>query len=133
MLNVFGGGVWIARRRRGKLDPMEPIRLRMLSGRNGSDTMRRTLIGLVTVALTACAHVGVQEMGSGQHSLTAVSSSGGYSGSHEEAVEQADAWCARSGQQTVIDGFYDKPSIGPNGEHSSSIIFSCAAPKSQPF
>lgn len=95
--------------------------------------LQRALVGLTTVALWACAHGDVQEMGSGQHSLTAVSSSGGFSGSHEEAVERANEWCAKFGQQAVIGSFYDKAGVGPKGEHSSSIIFSCAAPKSLSF
>lgn len=82
---------------------------------------------LAAVALPGCAPESVQNLRNGQHSLTATAPSGGHSGSREEAIERANAYCARSGQQAVIDGFYDKPQLGAHGEHSSSLIFSCAA------
>jgi hypothetical protein len=62
----------------------------------------RALVGPMVVALGACAHVDVQDMGNGQHSLTTISSSGGFSGSREEAIERANDWCAKSGAQAVI-------------------------------
>jgi len=83
--------------------------------------------------LAACAHLDVLDMGNGRHSLTAVSPSGGYAGSHEEAVERANEFCGRSRQGAVIEGFEDKPGVGPLGEHTSSIVFSCAAPKELHF
>jgi len=77
--------------------------------------------------LAGCAHHDVQDMGHGRHSLTADSAfGGGYAGSHEEAIQQANRFCAKSGQQAVIDGFYDKSAPGPLGEHYSTIIFNCA-------
>lgn len=90
-----------------------------------------TLLGMV--ALLGCAQPQVQDMSNGQHSLTATAPSGGYSGSREEAIERANEYCARSGQQAVIDGFYDKPQLGAAGEHSSSLIFSCAAQRKLQF
>jgi hypothetical protein len=81
-------------------------------------------VGLLAVA--GCKHTQVAEMGSGEHSLTAAAPSGGYDGSREEAIEQANEYCHKSRQQAVIDGFYDKPELGPHGEHTSSIIFKCA-------
>jgi hypothetical protein len=29
----------------------------------------------------------------------------------------------------ATDGFYDKSGIGPHGEHTTSILFRCAAPQ----
>jgi hypothetical protein len=89
---------------------------------------------LITLAaalvLIACEHQPqVRDMGNGQHSLTATSSSAGYYGSHEEAVEEANEYCAHSGQRAVTAGFYDKSQVGLQGEHTTSIIFTCAAPK----
>jgi len=75
----------------------------------------------------------VQELGNGQHSLTATAPSGGFDGSREEAIEQADDFCRQSGQQTIIDGFYDKSALGPLGEHTSSIIFRCGPPHTLHF
>ena len=88
---------------------------------------------LTLLAVAGCAHTHVADMGSGQHSLTAVAPSGGYDGSHEEAIEQANDYCHKSRQQAVIDGFYDKPELGPHGEHTSSIIFECATPRTLKF
>jgi hypothetical protein len=84
-------------------------------------------------AVVGCQPVHVADMGSGQHSLTAVAPSGGYDGSREAAVEEANDFCHRSHQRVVIDGFYDKPELGRQGEHTSSIIFKCAAPRTLHF
>ncbi len=83
----------------------------------------------VAVSLVlGCTHVDVRDIGYGRHSLTAVASSGGYAGSHEEAIEEANAFCGHSGQTAVIDRFEDSPALGPLGEHTSSAVFTCAAP-----
>ena len=83
--------------------------------------------------LSACAHLQVQEMGNGRHALTAVSPSGGFAGSHEEALELANDYCGRSRQRAVIESFDDKPGLGPNGEHTSSLLFTCAPPAALHF
>jgi hypothetical protein len=83
---------------------------------------------LAALLLAGCAHTEVQHMANGQHFLTATAPSGGFYGSHEEAVERANDFCGKHRQAAVIDGFYDKSQPGPLGEHSSSVIFRCAAP-----
>jgi hypothetical protein len=83
--------------------------------------------------LTACAQLQVQDLGNGRHSLTAVSPSGGYAGSHEEAVELANDYCGKSRQRAVIERFDDEPGVGPNGEHTSGLVFSCAPPAALHF
>lgn len=88
---------------------------------------------VASFAVAGCEHAHVADMGSGEHSLTAVAPSGGYDGSHEAAIEEADDYCHRSHQQAVIDGFYDRSELGPHGEHTSSIIFKCAAPRTLKF
>lgn len=90
--------------------------------------MRVPALALLAV-LCGCAHSPLQDMGNGQHSLTASSESGGVEGSRESAVERANAFCDRSGQQPVIASFYDRSAVGAQGEHTSTIIFSCAAPR----
>jgi hypothetical protein len=90
-----------------------------------------TLLGMA--ALLGCAQPQVQDMRNGQHSLSATAPSGGYSGSREAAIERANDYCARSGQQAVIAGFYDKPQLGAAGEHTSSLIFSCAPQRKLQF
>lgn len=94
--------------------------------------MRATL-GALVFLLLGCAHVEVVDMGHGRHSLTASAPSGGHYGSREEAVERANEFCRRSGQAAVADGFYDKPETGPQGEHTSTILFRCAAPTTLQF
>jgi uncharacterized protein YcfJ len=85
------------------------------------------VLAAAALLLSGCAHNDVQDMGHGQHSLTAASAfGGGYAGSHEEAIQEANSFCSRSGQQAVIGGFYDKSGLGPLGEHYSTIIFNCA-------
>jgi hypothetical protein len=78
----------------------------------------------------ACAHTPtqVQDLGRGRHALTAMSPSGGYYGSREEAVEQANDFCGKHAQQAVVDGFYDKAEAGAQGEHTSSVFFRCETP-----
>jgi hypothetical protein len=94
--------------------------------------MRAVVLGILAL-LSGCTHTEVQDMSNGQHSLTATADSGGVAGSHEEAVEQANGYCARGGQQAVIGAFYDKAAVGVHGEHTSTIIFSCAAPRTLHF
>jgi hypothetical protein len=89
----------------------------------------KTALAVGLLALTGCTHPDVHHMANGQHWLSAVAPSGGFAGSREEGVERANAYCMKSGQQAVIDGFYDKSAMGPLGEHISSVIFTCAAPR----
>ena len=97
--------------------------------------MKAALAAAVVASLASagCEHAHVADMGSGQHSLTAVAPSGGYDGSHEEAIEEANDYCGKSRQRAVIDGFYDKPELGQHGEHTSSIIFKCAPARTLKF
>ena len=90
------------------------------------------LITLVAgVVLAACEHQPpVQEMSNGEFSLTATSSSSGYGGSRRLAVQKANTYCGRSGQRAATASLSDKAELGPNGEHSSTIIFTCATPAS---
>jgi hypothetical protein len=45
------------------------------------------------------------------------------------AVEEANEFCRHRGEAAVTDGFYDKSGLGPEGEHTSSILFRCAQPQ----
>lgn len=88
----------------------------------------------VLVLLGGCAHhAAVEDMANGQHTLTATADSGGVAGSHEAAVERANQYCGRSGQRSVIAAFYDRSQLGARGEHTSTLIFSCAAPQALQF
>jgi hypothetical protein len=93
----------------------------------------KAVLAAIAALLIGCTHSRVQDMGSGQHSLSATAPSGGFDGSREEAIEEANDFCHKSGQQAVIDGFYDKSALGPLGEHTSSIIFRCGPPHTLHF
>jgi hypothetical protein len=93
----------------------------------------KAFIALIVALLAGCTHVQVQNMGNGQHSLSATAPSGGFDGSHEQAIEDANDFCHNSGQEAVIDGFYDKSALGPLGEHTSTIIFRCGPPHTLHF
>jgi hypothetical protein len=88
----------------------------------------KAAVFFLAVALAGCTHVKVQELGAGRHALAAVSPSAGFSGSHEAAIEAANDYCGRSRQRALIESFEDQPGVGPLGEHTSRIVFTCAAP-----
>ncbi len=94
------------------------------------------LIPLACAALAGamgCAHLNVQNLGHGRYSLTATAPSGGFYGSREAAVERANEFCRRQGTAAVTDGFYDKSRLGPQGEHTTSVLFRCTVPQSLRF
>src|SRR5215467_7972404 len=84
---------------------------------------------LATVLLLAgCAHTShVQDAGNGTHSVTASANWGGYTGSREETIAQANDFCAKSGQTGAIQNFEDKPGVSAHGEQTSTLSFRCAA------
>jgi metal-dependent hydrolase (beta-lactamase superfamily II) len=83
---------------------------------------------LATILLVAgCSHSEVRDAGNGMHAVTDTAAWGGYTGSHEENIEQANAFCARSGQQAVIESFQDNPGVGPKGQETSTMVFGCGA------
>ena len=88
----------------------------------------RSAFAVAVSLMLGCGHVAVRDLGDGHHAVTAVAPSGGYSGSHEEAIEEANDFCGHSRQTAVIERFEDSPILGPQGEHTSSAVFSCAAP-----
>jgi hypothetical protein len=90
--------------------------------------MRAVLPGVLCL-LAGCAPTDVVDIGHGQYSVTATSPSAGYYGSREEAVERANDFCARHDQAAAADAFYDKPEVGPLGEHTSTILFRCVPPR----
>jgi hypothetical protein len=81
----------------------------------------------VAPLLIGCTHVRVVDLGDGRYALTVATASEGYAGSHEQAVEEANDYCARSGQGAVIESFDDKPAAGLEGQHASSVTFRCTA------
>jgi len=94
--------------------------------------MKTTFLSLLLL-LGACAHLNVTDSADGRHRVTGSAASGGYTGSREEAIEQANDFCGRSRQRAVIESFDDKPEVGPKGEHTSELEFSCATPQALHF
>jgi hypothetical protein len=83
---------------------------------------------LATVLLLgSCTHAEVRDAGNGMHSVTDTAAWGGYTGSHEENIAQANDFCGKSGLQAVIETFDDKPGVGAKGEQTSTMVFTCAA------
>jgi hypothetical protein len=78
--------------------------------------------------LGGCAHTShVQDVGNGMHSVTASANWGGYTGSREETIAQANDFCAKSRQTAAIDNFEDKPGVNAQGEQTTTLTFSCVA------
>lgn len=78
--------------------------------------------------LAACAQTShVQDLGNGMHAVTASANWGGYTGSREETISQANEFCDKSGQTAAIESFEDKPGLSQKGEQTSTLNFRCAA------
>ena len=88
--------------------------------------MRMATLAAVLL-LGSCSHSDVRDAGNGMHSVTDTAAWGGYTGSHEENIEQANDFCAKTGEQAVIGSFEDKPGTGPKGQETSTMLFSCGA------
>ena len=89
--------------------------------------MKTVILGSILV-LAGCAHTShVQDLGNGVHSVTASANWGGYTGSREETIAQANDFCGKSGQMAAIENFEDHPGVTPKGEQTSTLSFKCMA------
>jgi hypothetical protein len=78
------------------------------------------------LVLAGCAHTShVQDLGNGMHSVTASANWGGYTGSREETIAQANDFCGNSDQTAAIESFEDKPGVSAKGEQTSTLNFRC--------
>jgi hypothetical protein len=78
--------------------------------------------------LGGCAHTNqVQDAGNGMHSVTASANWGGYTGSREETIAQANDFCSKSKQTAAIENFEDKPGVNAKGEQTTTLTFNCVA------
>ncbi len=77
--------------------------------------------------LSACSGQPVTDAGPGRHSLTA-SSTHGLLAARDRAEKLANAYCARTGQAAVVEGFDDKTLGGAVGDPTTSILFRCGTP-----
>ena len=88
----------------------------------------KTVMLASLLPLVGCAHTGhVQDLGNGLHAVTASANLGGYTGSREETIAQANDFCAKSKQTAAIESFEDKPGVNAKGEQTSTLSFRCAA------
>ena len=84
---------------------------------------------LSALLLCGCAHTShVQDLGDGMHAVTASANWGGYTGSREETIAQANDFCGKSDQTVSIESFEDKPGMTAKGEQTSTLNFRCTAP-----
>ncbi len=77
--------------------------------------------------LSACSGQPVNDVAPGRHSLTA-SSTHGVLAARDRAEKLANRYCARTGQQAVVEGFDDKTLGGVVGDPTSSVLFTCGTP-----
>jgi hypothetical protein len=90
--------------------------------------MRRAMGGLCVLGLTVlggCAYVPIQDHPDGSHSLIATAKSGGYTVSRDQALEDANDYCARSRKRALVESYDDLPAAGLDAPHSSRLNFSC--------
>ena len=88
----------------------------------------KTVIPAGVLLLAGCAHTShVQDLGNGMHAVTASANWGGYTGSREETISQANDFCDKSGQTAAIESFEDKPGASSQGEQTSTLNFRCTA------
>jgi hypothetical protein len=88
----------------------------------------KTVILASMLLLAGCAHTShVEDLGNGTHAVTASANWGGYTGSREETIAQANDFCDKSGQTAAIESFQDKPGVSPKGEQTSTLNFRCTA------
>jgi hypothetical protein len=87
--------------------------------------MKMTILACLLL-VAGCAHTShVQDLGNGMHAVTASANWGGYTGSREETIAQANDFCGESQHIAAIENFEDKPGVGPKGEQTSTLTFSC--------
>ena len=88
----------------------------------------KTVILASMLGLAGCAHTShVRDLGDGKHSVTASANLGGYTGSREETIAQANDFCGKSRQMASIESFEDQPGVSPKGEQTSTLTFTCQA------
>ena len=87
--------------------------------------MRYSIGLLLASALIACAHTNVSDMGAGQYAVTGRGAEqGGPASARADAVNQASAFCAKSGRKAAVEDYDDKP-LTAWGPSTSSVIFRC--------
>ena len=87
--------------------------------------LRNSIALLLALALIACAHTNVSDMGAGLYAVTGRGTEqGGTAAARADAVNQATAFCAKSGRKATVEDFDDKP-LTAWGSPTSSVVFRC--------
>ena len=90
--------------------------------------MMKSVFLATALVLAGCTHTSnIQDVGNGMHAVTASANWGGYTGSREDTITQANDFCAGSDQRAAIERFEDKPGVSPHGERTSTLTFTCTA------
>jgi hypothetical protein len=91
-----------------------------------------TSASLVAVSLLLCgcsliepSKPDAQEMGAGRYSVTGTTLSTNITSARQDAARAANAFCARSSRQAVIENFDDFVDGGHRGGPTSSAVFYC--------
>jgi hypothetical protein len=91
-----------------------------------------TSVSLATVSILLCgcsllepSKPEAQDMGGGRYSVTGSTLTTNITSARQDATTQANAFCARSSRQAVIENFDDFVQGGHRGGPTSSAVFYC--------
>jgi hypothetical protein len=92
--------------------------------------MTRVALATISILLCGCSLVApsrpeAQDMGGGRYSVTGTTLSTNITSARQDATEMANAFCARSSRQAVIENFDDFAQGGHSGGPTSSAVFYC--------
>jgi len=92
--------------------------------------MTSASLAAVSILLCGCSVLGpgnpeAQDMGGGRYSVTGTTVSTNITSARQDAAALANAFCARSSRQAVIENFDDFAHGGHSGGPSSSAVFYC--------
>jgi hypothetical protein len=92
--------------------------------------MTRAWLATASVLLGGCSLMGPStpdalDMGGGRYSVTGTTVSSNVTSARQDAAEQANAFCALSSRQAVIQNFDDFAHGGHWGGPTSSAVFYC--------
>jgi hypothetical protein len=87
-------------------------------------------LAALSILLCGCSLLGspeltAVEMGGGRYSVTGTTLSSNITSARQDAAQQANAYCAQSSRQAVIEHFDDFAQGGHWGGPTSSAVFYC--------
>ena len=92
--------------------------------------MTSASLATVSILLCGCSLIGpskpeAHDMGGGRYSVTGTTLSSNITSARQDATALANAFCARSSRQAVIENFDDFVHGGHRGGPTSSAVFYC--------